>query len=652
MHFAPASCSGLSGNASRSFRRLASCATAWLAFSVFTPVLASAATASSTARVEPRLLAPANAVSVWIDPASGRVSAVVRQGSRLAVMIDGETGPRFDRLLAASGQPMLGREQFPRGTRDGQDHPVIFSHDGSRCGYIGLQGEEYVVMVDGEEVFRAPYVRNAVLSEPRTLSFSPRGKHFWFAAARPDQPQQGGTYYLWLNGKLVDAPLLRDGGGVPVFNADESRYAVATTAQADLAAPERLIIDGKPAKYAGFRPLFLPNGKLLTQVQQGSLTVYLVDGRPLHAGEFVSRLSIAADGSWAGGVKEVAILNGKPLAGTEGADYVYFSPDGKRIAVHGDAGPGQQWLSLNGKRTELYQSFVNLRVAPSSDPVYTLFTPDSTHAIAVAVNGGLRFPLIDGAESFGYEYIHDIVFAETGPSYGFVGTNDSRQPVAFINGKLYSSPEWRVGAGTRYPTIDSKSLQFSADGTYHYFWVSGGENPTHYLNGEPVDLGALVAVPWVNSPIAGPEVIHAAFSPDGKRWSLVGHDKSQRNGPYVIFVDGKPLVALTSTVRHAPAFSPDNRHLVWASYERVERPNGRPGMDWVIYHNGQPALSLDYQTPLGAALYKQGGIWKMGDDNTYRIVAATADGIVRYDLDLTAAPDLDARLSAAATAGQ
>src|SRR5690606_38862706 len=147
-------------------------------------------------------------------------------------------------------------------------------------------------------------------------------------------------------------------------------------------------------------------------------------------------------------------------------------------------------------------------------------------------------------------------------------------------------------------------------------------NPTHYLNGEPVDLGALVAVPWVNSPIAGPEVIHAAFSPDGKRWSLVGHDKSQRNGPYVIFVDGKPLVALTSTVRHAPAFSPDNRHLVWASYERVERPHGRPGMDWVIKHNGQPALSLDYQTPRGAALYKQGGIWKMVDDSTYRIVAA------------------------------
>jgi hypothetical protein len=132
--------------------------------------------------VETTLLAPANAVSIHLEN-TGRVAAVVRQGSRLAVTIDGEEGPRFDRLFAASGDPMRGRTQFPAlSSQDKSDHPVMFSHDGRRYGYIGLQGEEDVVIVDGKEVHRAPYDARADSGDPHTIHFSPKGNQFWVVA--------------------------------------------------------------------------------------------------------------------------------------------------------------------------------------------------------------------------------------------------------------------------------------------------------------------------------------------------------------------------------------------------------------------------------------------------------------------------------------
>lgn len=583
--------------------------------------------------IETTTLAPANAISIRIGP-GGHVAAVVRQGSRVVMMVDGKTGPRFDRFLASTGRPMLGRRQFPaslheaRG-RDKGDHPVIFSPDGTRYGYVALDGADYVVMVDGKEVHRARHevgVLPAAGPSSTTVSFSPSGRHYWFVA-KADQPASG--YLMYMDGKPGAVPL-PSSGAFPVFSPDEKHHAYTTHPNPDQARNWRLVVDGKPASYAGSEPRFLPNGKLVTESKEGGAHQILIDGKSVYKGPRPGQLFISPDGRLGAIIDWKVWVDGKFLSGTEGAQRLFFSPDGRRVAAYGGkpGGTGPYWVWVDGVRSDTYSSFQHLG-APNSDGTLTqvAFTADSSKCYAVAFNAGMEFLVVNGRETGdGYQHI-DPVVSPQGGRLGFVAAGENRASVCVIDDKKYHSPDWLVGEGSTTPVVASRSLTFSRNGAHSYFFVKNGSLPVHYLDGKTIDLGGLEATGW-NSPNTG-EPVHIVFSPDGKRMSYVGAERISGGFKYWIFLDGKRIQSHENGTRRSPGFTSDGRHFCWLNIERSETRNG---MDTVAYVDGARVIAMNFQDGLAAPISQRNEILHLGDDGKIRLLAVNDDGFVRHTI--------------------
>src|SRR5690606_15246099 len=109
---------------------------------------------------------------------------------------------------------------------------------------------------------------------------------------------------------------------------------------------------------------------------------------------------IAGDGVWLDG--RIVLARGA----NESIRSIVFSPDGKRLAVHGTSGVGQEWLWLDGKRSDNYQAIIPM--GPINDRVSAVFSADSSVCIAIASNGGLRFTRVNGEESAdGFQFVND-----------------------------------------------------------------------------------------------------------------------------------------------------------------------------------------------------------------------------------------------------
>ncbi|MDP0499317.1 MAG: thioredoxin-like domain-containing protein [Verrucomicrobiota bacterium JB022] len=574
--------------------------------------------------VETTMLAPLDALSVQIEP-SGRVSAVVRQGSRMAVSIDGEVGPRFDRFLGAKGQPMIGRSQFPAVEgQDKLDHPVLFSPDGKRHAYIALQGEEYVVVVDGKEVHRGAYSIGTIGSSPVTIQFSPQGKHYWFIASHEPKGKDRG-YYLFMDGKLVPERLLTRDATAMRFSEDDSRYAL-------LVGRGNLIVNGKATDYSAYPHSFLPNGKLVSVNDSGTL----LDGKVLHPQ--LRQPVVSSTGRVAGVVSDGVWLDGKILPGTDGAETVQFSPDGKRVVVHGRASSAM-WQWLDGKRSPNYQSFKAFEQVDGR-PVYARFTADSSRCISLAFQGGLLFPLVNGEESDGYEFVDHVTTAPVGGRFGYKVTKRTRASAIVIDDREISAPEWRTGNANTIPSVIGESFTFSPDGKRTAFSIGSMKQSAHFIDGKAVDLEGEPALAWTDNTFTSTDRRGVIFSPDSKHTAYVTGDFKT----YHVRVDGQPIWSSERGVRSHPMFTPDSQHLLWFHRERAE---GRKGSDEVVYSNGQRIFAMDLQRPPNDRILKYVGAVKMGDDGKLRIIAGTPEGILRH----TIIPPRDFDLQAAMATG-
>ncbi len=119
-------------------------------------------------KIEPMLLAPREQGAQFaVSPRGVHMATVLHSGSRWTVIYDGVPGPQFDQI-------------FPQGS---SLTGLIFSPDGSRYAYCGLQGNEAVVMVDGKELFRdsRTNVQNRIdANSCQQLSFTSNNKHVYF----------------------------------------------------------------------------------------------------------------------------------------------------------------------------------------------------------------------------------------------------------------------------------------------------------------------------------------------------------------------------------------------------------------------------------------------------------------------------------------
>ncbi len=570
-------------------------------------------------RVESVIVAPLDAVSVHIEP-SGRLSAVVRQGSRYAVSVDGQIGPSLDRLLNLKGQPMLGRSQFPAlSSQDQLDHPVIFSADGKRYAYAGLVGEEFVVIVDGKEVHRGPFETGALAANPLTIQFSPTGKRHWFVAKHDLRGERPG-YCLFVDGKPLPLRLAQHNFVPLVFSDDDSRYAL-------FPGHGELILNGKYAGYSAQPQTFLPNGKLLSVSNSDTL----LDGKPLQPR--VRKVIVSSTGRIAGLAAEGVWLDGKILPDTLGAHSLLFSPDGKRLVVHGSSGVSM-WQWLDGKRSPNYSGFKNL----GSDRSYARFTADSSICLSIAMQGALHFPLVNGKESDAYKFVDDFVIAPKGNRFAYVAARTDNTSVAVIGDKVYSNPEWRVGNAISIPAVVKQSLTFSPDGKRSAFAIGSIKKAAHFIDGKPLDLPGHLAAPWRANAFAQSDDRAVLFSPDSKRLSYV--TKEGKN--YHVHVDGKAIWSFENGQRSQPFFTPDGKHLLWFNLERAE---GGRGSDQILYANGQRVARFNFQRAPAVSLPKYVGFVTMSADGKLRVLSATDEGFVRHTITPASGFDLAAALS-------
>src|SRR5712691_6782458 len=83
-------------------------------------------------------------------------AAATMKGSRRAMEIDGTAGPVFDELIWIQGEKLQNFNQMVHreakdGGMDQSGAPVVFSEDGTRYAYVGRQGNDFVIILDGKE---------------------------------------------------------------------------------------------------------------------------------------------------------------------------------------------------------------------------------------------------------------------------------------------------------------------------------------------------------------------------------------------------------------------------------------------------------------------------------------------------------------------
>src|SRR5690606_28672606 len=117
----------------------------------------------------------------------------------------------------------------------------------------------------------------------------------------------------------------------------------------------------------------------------------VLDGKPLQPR--VHRAVVSSTGRIAGIASEGLWLDGKILPQTEGANTALFSPDGKRLVVHGGSGVSM-WQWLDGQRSANYSGFKHLG-SDHSNRTYARFTVDSSLCLSIAMQGAMHFPLVN-----------------------------------------------------------------------------------------------------------------------------------------------------------------------------------------------------------------------------------------------------------------
>src|SRR5689334_16400506 len=122
-------------------------------FWAITFTLLTAGLAYSDVKVEQQPLGPdGETFGCSISPKGNHVALFAAKGSRFVVYIDGVEGPRIEALMRNAGSSGT---FMPPSYWAGQV-PVVFSDDGAHSAYMGKVGNDFLVVVDGKEVSRAP----------------------------------------------------------------------------------------------------------------------------------------------------------------------------------------------------------------------------------------------------------------------------------------------------------------------------------------------------------------------------------------------------------------------------------------------------------------------------------------------------------------
>ena len=580
-------------------------------------VIALQVPATAAPKVEETPVGPAGRdIPRHVSPSGLRVATVIARGSRFALLIDGVEEQPVDEILSAAATVQMTRGPFGEimSRNVSATYPVAFSPDSKRYAYAARISDQIVVILDGKEVFRT---KNMLGSLPRVqfLTFTPDSKRLYFNTATADTMS---SVALWMDGEIgpAAAELIW-----PVFSADGAHYAYAST-RAKAPAEKFVVLDGKKMPYTGGRPGFTRDGKLVVMQQDTAnpSVSLLVDGKPILKTPTMTRYvlnpatdAIAAIGTRADG-KSVVFVDGKEIAGTEGAYDVIFSPDGKRWAAT-CATNGLGWMVIDGKKGAEYA-----RVSEAG------FTADSSKAVYVAeAPGGKKFVVTEGVESDACTHIFmPPIYSPKGAGVAFNGGPEPMMGRAFVvNGKAYPPGKY------------SDYLQFSDDGQ-HFLYLTGRDIGwrTLVVDGQDKSSFGLVF-----------EGFKPVISRDGKHYASVVRTQTAE----MVLIDDK-LVSLPPSggVPRWLAFSPDGNHLYWWSHDR--QPDGKTIGG--LYVDGERAMTFDPQN-----LGMQNNLWAFNDDGSLTMLGSAGEAIKRATVTPSSdrgiasiITDHDARVTASAAA--
>ena len=579
------------------------------------------ATAWAQPKIEEDLLGPTGKWRGYtLSPRGVHVAALVSKGSRFVVLVDGVEGPRMDQMLSLDGMPYLAANQ------QAASIPALFSDDGAHCAYFTKAGDEYTVMLDGKELTRGKYELSTL--NRGLLTFSAGGKHLYFCESTT------GGYHIVMDGK--PGPVSHKPPQV-VTSPDGAHYAYVGTLADGMETPWGFV-DGKQVKYFGEDLRFTGKQHLVATLKVKAEMALNIDGRNVIVANNISQISISPTGGEIAAVvytakanKTVLVVNGKPVAGTEGVGVqnVFFSPDDKHFAVLW--GGNNPYMIIDGKKGQQYQmidsggnSSNGIAMARSwasglpigtqmtldaAVPMFPAFTSDSSKFLYVATTAGKAFLVTNEDESDGYPAISPVLSPD-GKHVAFIATRGYNKPAIGLDGKMV--PLKGRESGLVREAVNS--LAFTPDGAHLVVTANG----VFYIDG--VELPDLVCPGQY------------LYSPDSHHLLMVATSVSNPNRAG-LFLDGKlvaPGPAITNLIAR-PTFTPDSKHLFWIGHRPPETSDDRESA--VLYVDGKPT-SIHFITEGDASM---SGNWEVSADGVLNFVARSNDDLKRFRV--TPAPD-------------
>jgi Tol biopolymer transport system component len=584
-------------------------------------------------KVDEQTIAPiAKDAKYIVSPHGGHLAAIVDKGSRTVVMIDGTAGPKVDEVItpvfnAVDPRPMQAMSTSERNAHPLQ--PVTFSEDGNHWAYLAQSGQDWSLIEDGKEVLKLPASgavggvagigSDAGNTDIRVQFAGADGKHLYFARS------SFAGYELWVDGKKQPGYYASGTGGDgsvdPLISPDGEHFAYVAKMGTRPDDKQELIVDGKEAGEPVVNLHFTSDGKHLVGLQRKPDGDHLIiDGKSAIAAKAIYGLYLAPQGR-----SIIAVLrhdnpdrsigqflwvDGKPVEASlaQQISSVYFSPDGKHYAAVCQR-PGAQWVVLDGKKGQEYQSITQAVENLSTGPA---FSADGSKFGYVAVaNTGKQFVVINDDESDAFDGAN-FAFSPDG-KHTIMSGRQGGANVLILDGKTIKLP------GNRY--VGSGQVIYSPDGS-RYAFTTATQNGDVYVDGQPSGLSGNVS-----------------FSPDSKHVVVAGQRSSDNKRG--LFIDGKMIATTGQQTVDYRAFSPDSRHVYWMTKEPATGPGAVPNtMQWVTYADGKAVARASLEGDAAAAqkvMFPTGfgefptaaPCWSIGDNGAAIILAPAADGLKR-----------------------
>ena len=389
--------------------------------------------------------------------------------------------------------------------------------------------------------------------------------------------------------------------GGPVQWSADSQHLYTTIAHPGANGYTEAMLDGKP---------FIRADHLVLHVAPaGSMTVALVDAA-IHTPSPVQFL----------------VVDGRKIPGTEivhqrGAqiDQVTFSPDGKHYAARFSTTQGRQYVFVDGKRAQEYQSVDHIVfTADSSRVTYTSFTNGKPYAIIgdQESDACLAEPSPPVAETHGA-----MMTAASGGRAGAICGLTGGAPTVYLDGKTMPLPNGAQGAS---------DLRFSPDGQHYAYRASFQGGAQRLVIDGAVQMSSNLGTPSMPR-------YHYVFSPDSQHIAVDSSPPTD-TGVFAsgIFVDGKYIPVVANPGMKRLEFTADSKHIIWAQ--------GVPSRDALLIFIDGKAVAQG-ETAISANSTEKW--WDMAPDGTLSVLVQDDHNLKR----ITITPSAETSVAALAGGG-